>query len=275
MHLIVDTHVHVVSGDRDRYPVLPKAPDWPITEVAELVVAMDALAIERALLVQTFFTYGTDNSYMIDAAGRNARRFQTVCVIDQTAPNAPDILSKLVENHGVRGVRLMPKGHPPGVLSNPQTFPVWQHAIDLGIPVLVSAELEHLPEMPAVVERFPQATVCFEHMWALELGDPPYPRINAIFELARFPNVKLKLCPNNSYAAREGNGSPRHFFGMLVERFGANRLMWGSNYPAHTQKFGNLRDRLQIMEQDFSFLSEVERRWFFAETAFSVWPGLR
>jgi L-fuconolactonase len=274
-NLIIDTHVHVVSGDRSRYPVLPKAPDWPITEVEALVVDMDALQIERALLVQTFFTYGTDNRYVIDAAARYPGRLQTVCVIDQTAADAPDTLSDLVENHAVRGVRLMPKGHPPGVLSNPLTFPVWRRAIELGIPILVSAELEHLPEMLTVVERFPEATVCFEHMWGLELGDPPYRRVSAIFELARYPNVRLKLCPNNSFAAREGSGSPKQFFGTLVERFGVERLMWGSNYPAHAARFGTLQDRLRVMQQDFSFLGDEASRCFFSEAALRVWPSLR
>jgi L-fuconolactonase len=273
--MIVDSHVHVVSADRHRYPVLPTAPDWPATEVDGLAVTMNALQIERALLVQTFFTYGTDNSYMIDAAAAHSQRFKTICVIDQTAKNAPDTLSDLVEKHAVRGVRLMPKGHPPGVLSDPRTFPVWQRAADLGVPVLVAAELEHLAEMPPVVERFPQIPVCFEHMWALELGDPPYGRIAPIFELARFPNVHLKLCPNNSFAARAGRGSPLQFFGLLVERFGVERLMWGSNYPAHSHKFGDLKARLRIMEEDFAFLSDADRRCFFAGTALRVWPELR
>jgi L-fuconolactonase len=272
--LIVDAHVHVVSGDRDRYPVVTTAPDWPVTEAGSLVDAMNVLRIEHALLVQTYFTYGTDNRYMIDAAAAYPRRFQTVCVIDQTAADAPSVLGNLVENHGVRGVRLMPKGHPPGVLSDPRTFPVWERAAELRIPVLVAAELEHLPEMVAVVERFPQATVCLEHMWGLDLGDPPYRRIEAIFEFARLPNVRLKLCPNNSHAAREGSGSPREFFELLVERFGVKRLMWGSNYPAHSKKFGALKDRLHLMQEDFAFLSEADRQWFFSETALSVWPGL-
>ncbi len=273
--MIVDSHVHVVSADRGAYPVRPDAPDWPVTEVDSLIADMDAIGIDRALLVQTFFTYGTDNRYMLDAAAKYPGRLQTVCVIDQTAADAPQTLTTLVKTHGVRGVRLMPKGHPPGVLGAPKTFPVWERASELGIPVLVSAELEHLPEMPAVVRRFPQVTVCFEHMWALELGDPPYARIQAIFELAQFPNVRLKLCPNNFHAARAGTGSPQQFFGMLVERFGIRRLMWGSNHPAHAKKFGTLRQRLEIMQQDVSFLSAQDREWFFSESAFGVWPSLR
>lgn len=269
--MIVDTHVHVVSGDRQRYPVLAGAPDWPVTEVDPLVSDMDRLGIERALLVQTYFTYGVDNSYMIDAACRSPTRLGTVCVIDQAAPDAPDVLTQLARHHGVRGIRLMPKGHPPGILSDPRTFPVWRRAAELGLVVTVAAELEHLAQMPAVVERFPEVQVCFEHMWGLEPGDPPYERVAPILALARFPQVRLKLCPNNSYAAREGRGTPEQFFSMLIQHFGIERMMWGSNYPAHPARFGTLESRLRIMEEDFAFLPPAERRWFFGQTALCTW----
>ena len=272
--MIVDTHVHVVSGDRKRYPVLPDAPAWPVTEIDALLQDMDALGIARALLVQTYFTYGTDNRYMIESAQRHAKRLGSVCVIDQLAQDAPQTLTELVTQHGVCGLRLMPKGQPPGVLSDPRTFPVWQRAAELGIVVTVAAELEHLAEMPPVIERFANVPVCFEHMWGLEVGDPPYSRVASIFELARYPNVNLKLCPNNSYAAREGESTPQQLFGLLVERFGIERLLWGSNYPAHPGRFGDLAARLQIMQRDFAFLGDAERRAFFGENALRLWPML-
>lgn len=273
--MIVDSHVHVVSGDRARYPVLPDAPDWPVTEVEGLVRDMDALGIDRALLVQTFFTYGANNRYMIDAAARYPKRFRTVCVIDQTALDAPEMLTELVEKHGVAGVRLMPKGHAEGVLWDARTFPVWRRAGELGIPITVAAELPHLAGMPAVVERFPKVKVAFEHMWALELDPPGFASIQPIFALAKFPNVYLKLCPNNSHAIRAAKTTAKAFFGPLIERFGIRRMMFGSNYPAHTNRFGDLTARLRIMQEDFDSFSDEERRWFFSETALSLWPTLR
>ena len=67
----------------------------------------------------------------------------------------------------------------------------------------------------------------------------------------------------------------RAFFGPLIDAFGIKRMMFGSNYPAHTHRFGNLAARLKIMQEDFTGFSEEERRWFFAETALSLWPSLR
>jgi predicted TIM-barrel fold metal-dependent hydrolase len=272
--MIVDTHVHVVSGDRVRYPILENAPDWPVTPVEGLVSDMDRLGIGRAMLVQTFFTYGVDNSYAVDSAKKFPDRFQVVAVIDQTASGAPDVLSELVERKGVRGLRLMPKGHPTGVLWDRKTFPVWQRAAELRIPITVAAEIEHIPHMPQVVERFGDVTICFEHMWGLEIGQPPFAQIAPVLELARFPNVRMKLAPNNSHAARDSKIEPRRFFEVLLEHFGIERLMWGSNYPAHTKKFGTLGDRLKIMQDDMSFLNDHDRKQFFGGSAECLWPAL-
>jgi len=145
--MIVDTHVHVTTENGPDYPQLAGAPEWPVTTIEKLSWEMDALSIDAAVLVQSFFTYGTDNGYAIDSAAKYPSRFTVVAVIDQTAPNAPEALTDLVKTHGVRGLRLMPKGHPEGVLTDPKTFPAWETATRLGIPVTVAAEAQHIGQM--------------------------------------------------------------------------------------------------------------------------------
>ena len=234
---------------------------------------MDAQGVTRALLVQSFFTYGFDNSYAIDCAAADPARYQVVCVIDQTAPDARELLVRLVREHGVRGVRLMPKGMPEGVLWDPKTFGVWECASEFGIPVMVAAEIQHVPEMPRVVERFPDVTVCFEHMWGIEVDAPPFTRLEPVVALARFPNVRLKLAPNNCFAAREAGIPPRALFDHLIGHFGIERLMFGSNYPAHPAKFGDYAARMKIMQEDLSYLPEDEQAAFFGGNAARVWPA--
>lgn len=286
--MIVDTHVHVVSDDRKRYPqitdTLPPGaaptvadigqPEWPALTAETLLSTMDACGIDRALLVQTYFTYRFDNSYMIDSARAHPDRFLSVCVIDQLAPEAPDLLTKLVEESNVAGLRMM-GARGKSVLADPRTFPLWDRAEALGIPICIGARIEELPDVRAPLERFTRVPVALEHVWGLQLGDPPYPLLNPLFEMAQFPNVFLKTAPNNSHAAREGKASPRDFFGKLIALFGAKRIMWGSNYPAHWHKYGGIKERLAIMEEDFSFLTAEERRWVFGDTALSLWPALR
>ena len=60
----------------------------------------------------------------------------------------------------------------------------------------------------------------------------------------------------------------------LVDVFGAKRIMWSSNYPAHPQ-FGDIKARLQSSQKALAFMPEEDRRWIFSETALSLWPSLR
>ena len=270
--MVVDTHVHVVSGDKVKHPPLTGAPEWPVTEIDPLIADMDRLGIDKAVLVQTLFTYGFDNSYMIDCMRRHPHRLRTVCVIDQLQPTGAETLETLVKDHDVGGVRLMPKGQPKGVLTDPATFPLWRKATEIGIPVTVAAEEEHVPGMETVVERFPDVAICFEHMWALDLMCDLEAKLAPMLKLARYPNVHLKLAPNNSVAIRKAALKPQDFFGRLADVFGIERLMWGSNYPAHTKVFGTLADRLDVMQEDFAFMSNSERDAFFGGNALKLWP---
>jgi L-fuconolactonase len=272
--MIVDTHVHAIADDLGTYPKVPDAYDWPSLTDTALLGTMDRLGIDRATLVQPYFTYHYDNSYQIDCAKAHPDRFAVVCVIDIGDPKAPETLTRLVERDGVRGVRVFP-GRRKGLLDDPRTFPVWERAIALGIPITVACNLDELHKMPAVVANFPKArAICFEHMWGVKFADATFPETKLITALARFPNVHLKLCPNNSYALREANGTPKNFYGALIEAFGARRMMWGSNYPAHWDHYGKIEDRLPLMQEDLSFLPASDREAFFGGTALTVWPSL-
>jgi predicted TIM-barrel fold metal-dependent hydrolase len=274
--MIVDTHVHAIAADRARYPKVPDAYDWPDLTDTELLDKMDRLGIDRATLVQPYFTYHYDNSYQIDCARAHPDRFAVVCVVVIAKPDAAETLTRLVERDGVRGVRMFP-GRRKGLLDDPKTLPVWEKAIALGIPITVACNFDELHKMPDVVARFPAAkAICFEHMWGVRLGKPPYTDdLAPILALARFPNVHLKLCPNNSYAVRETKGDPAQFYGALAKAFGADRLMWGSNYPAHWDHYGKIADRLPLAREDFSFLSARDQAQVLGETALAVWPWLK
>jgi L-fuconolactonase len=269
--VIVDTHVHAIADDLKAYPKVPDAYDWPTLTERELLGTMDRLGIERATLVQPYFTYHYDNSYQIDCAKAHPDRFAVVCVIDIADAKSPETLTRLVEADGVRGVRMFP-GRKKGLLDDPKTFPVWERAIALGIPITVACNLDELHKMPAVVRRFPEAkAICFEHMWGVKFADASFPETKLVTALAPFPNVYLKLCPNNSHALREANGIAKGFYGILFDAFGPGRIMWGSNYPAHWDHYGRIEDRLPLMQDDLAFVPPSEREAFFGGTALKVW----
>jgi len=275
--MIVDTHVHVVSDNREKYPPADKAPAWPPTTGENLVALMDEAGIDHALLVQSYFTYRYNNVYMMDVARAYPERFLSVCVLDPLASTTPDMLTYLVRRRGVRGVRLMnDRAHNIVSIDDPRTFPLWERIAALDIPVCIASLIDDVSRLSVPLGRFPDVRVAIDHIWGLKVdAGPTFNRIKPVLELAHHPNLYVKIAPNNSFAVREAKATPRDFYGLLVERFGAKRLMWGTNYPAHRDAYGSLKERMELGMQDLSFLDAQERRFVFGETALSLWPGLR
>ena len=54
--------------------------------------------------------------------------------------------------------------------------------------------------------------------------------------------------------------------------FGANRIAWGSNYPASP---GSMSDIVEASKVALRALSDADRSWNFAKTAQQLYPALQ
>ena len=103
---------------------------------------------------------------------------------------------------------------------------------------------------------------------------PPYTVLEPFFAFADHSNAYIKTAINNIAAAREAGGAPGQLYEKLVQVFGAKRIMWSSNYPAHP-KFGGIKSRLEESKKALATLSKEDRAWILGETALSFYPALR
>lgn len=287
--MIVDTHVHVFTDDRQKYPQIRDTAragsiptiseigqtEWPLTTAETLLSLMDEAGVDKATLVQAYFVYEYDNRYTIDSTLAHPDRFASVVVLDPLDPASPDELSRLVESQGVTGLRFMRGRLPESSLGNPATFPLWERLQSLRIPLAINDRIGELSKVRKAMERYPDVKVAFEHSWGHKVGAPPsYSLLEPLFALADHPNVYIKTAINNIAAAREGGGTPEQLYTRLVQAFGARRIMWSSNYPAHP-RFGGMKERLEEAKKELAFLSDADRAWIFGETALSVYASLR
>jgi predicted TIM-barrel fold metal-dependent hydrolase len=286
--VIVDTHVHVFTDDRKKYPQISDTSlagsipsikeigqtEWPLTTAENLIAQMDEAGIAKATLVQAYFVYEYDNRYTIDSARAHPDRFTSVAVLDPMDPKSPDELTRLVEQEGVTGLRFMRGRLPATSLGEPVTFALWERLQSLKIPLAVNDRVWELPKIRRAMERYPSVRVAFEHAWGHKVGVPPaYEVLEPLFSLASNPNVYIKTAINNIAAAREGGGTPRQLYEKLMSVFGAKRIMWSSNYPAHP-KFGSVKERLDISKRELAFLSAEDQAWIFGKTALAFYPSL-
>jgi L-fuconolactonase len=277
--LIVDSHLHVVAPDRQRYPLSPylgRLGEWvdanPVS-AEQLLEQMDAAGVQRGLLIQAATAYGHVNDYVADSLQRYRPRFAGICMIDMLAPDAPLRLTYWVELRGMRGIRLFTTPEPEAPwLDDPRTFGVWERTRELGIPMMVQIYTQHLPRLRTMLERFPEIPVALDHLANAQVMEGATRPSNELLALADLPQVYAKFSTVNFYAIDKAGGSAAEYFGPLLESFGAGRLLWGSNFP-NTYDRG-YKEMLDLAQTALDFLSADDQAAIFGGTVLSLWPEL-
>lgn len=278
---IFDTHTHVISPDTTTYPTDPiggHQSEWsqarPV-DATGLLKAIDDAGIARAVVVQASTVYGHDNRYVVDTVRAHPTRFVGVYSIDALAPDAVERIDHW-QAQGLSGFRLFTTGSTmPGQsdwLGHEDSFAAWAHAEKRGIPVCLQMTMEGLPALRALLERFPAVRVLLDHCARPDLSDgTPYAASQALFDMAAFPGVYLKLTNRTIAAATAGKSTPQAFLDRVIETFGAGRIAWGSNFPAAE---GSLPSLAAAAHEALAGLSKDDRAMIFGGTAARVYPAL-
>lgn len=278
---IIDIHPHIISTDLVRYPIAPQhghRSNWSATRPStfeQLVAQMDEAGIAKAAIVHSSTTYGHDNAYVADSVATQPRRFTGVYSFDLLAPDAVQTFDHWLAR-GMGGIRLFTGGatHQTdgGWLVNPATFPIWERCAAIGMSVVIQTTPAGLGMVAQLAERFPTVRIALDHCGRPVLGDgPPYPGCAELFGLAQYDNVYLKITPKTFELAQAAPGGAPAFFPLLVKVFGAQRLAFGSNYPASA---GPLKALIDQGHACFASLSETERAWIWGGTAKILYPVL-
>jgi len=278
---VYDIHPHVISDDTQRYPPNPlrgRQSEWskerPLT-FEEMVVQMDAAGVAKAAIVQASTFYGFDNAYLADSIATAPERFTGVCSIDVFAADAIRTLEGWMRR-GMTGLRLFTGGSNLPVdaswLDDPKSFPVWEFAGEIKLPICIQTTPVGLPQVRTLLEKFPQVDVIIDHVARPKLEDgPPYLAARSLFDLAAFPNLFLKITPRTFALAQSGKSTPDAFFGQLVAEFGANRIAFGSNLPANE---GTLVEVVAEARRCLASLTEADRAMILSGTARRLYPAL-
>ena len=279
---IIDIHPHVIATDNARYPLQPLGgtqSTWSRgrpTPYDKMIEAMDQAGVAKSAIVQASTAYGHDNSYVAEAIAAHPKRFTGVFSVDMLAADNVERMKHWLAR-GFSGMRLFTTGSTmPGQATwfdDPRTFPAWQHASDTGTPVCMQMTPQGFPQLRGLIERFPKVKIILDHLAKPQLADgPPFTADQEFFALSRNPNVFLKLTPINVAPANWGKATPETFFGALIKAYGANRIAWGSNFPATE---GTLKEILGKAQQALRFASAADREWIFGKTALTLYPSLK
>lgn len=278
---VVDTHCHVIAPDTASYPLAPmggKQSPWSRERPVDATGMLEAMAqagVAQSVLVQASTCYGHDNRYVADCVAAHPGKFIGVFSVDLLAPDAALAIGRW-RDAGLAGVRFFVAGHSTADrsirLDDPLARAAWQLASDQGIPVCVQIRADGLPQLEAVLTAFPRVQVLLDHFARPALDDgAPYRQAQALWSLARFPGLNFKLTTHNLLEAAEGRSTPQAFCQAAVDAFGAQRIAWGSNFPASA---GTLAEQLELALRGTAGLREDDRAWIFSGTARRLYPSL-
>nr|TFG54334.1 MAG: amidohydrolase [Hyphomicrobiales bacterium] len=278
---IYDIHPHVISADINKYPRAPlggKQSDWSRDHPVDcdgLIAAQEGAGVAKAALVQASTCYGHDNSYAADSVAAHPERFTGVFSCDILQPDATKTMAHWMAK-GMTGLRVFTTGSTmPGQqdwLDDERTFPAWAMAAERNLPVCLQMTAKGIPQIVNMLQRFAGLRLVLDHMARPVQDDgPPYENANSLWGLARFEGVFLKATERNLVGASKGKATPESFFGKAVAEFGANRIAWGSNFPASER---SLKELVALAQETLSFLPKRDREWIFSGTAKTLYPAL-
>ncbi|MGA3158850.1 MAG: amidohydrolase family protein [Steroidobacteraceae bacterium] len=289
---LFDGHLHLVADDQQRYPrVAPGTPppgagpgggglppgvggqpgghsdNAPRAETdAERVVRwMDEKGVQAAAAVQKKGTYGFDNSYIIDSSDKYPTRFRPVVVLDAEDIHTPDQVRQLAKVHGLAGVRLTGGMSPDksfSWLSSPQAHNTWAALEEHGLvaDLMITAPgrpPEAISELSALAERYPRVRLVLDHAgYPIPRGAPDYGLDALQASLSKHRNIYYKVTAINLDLLREAEVSSTDFVRRVVDVYGPDRVLWGSDAGNSGGSYGDIVKRILASTQR---LTEAER----------------
>lgn len=233
---VVDTHLHVASPDRSTYPrhhsPLPTSTWWEDAGVdgGSLAGHLAEAGVHRGIVVQAVGVYGFDNRYLLDAVSAHADRLRAVVAVDVGDPGFLQDIARAGRDPAVVGVRLFALRSVQPWVGTPRSIQAVQACGDAGLVVVLTALGSHLPALGPVLASCPDVPVIVDHCAfpTVEAGgivadDPVWSLVPAV-------NVSLKVT-SHLFTSGGPGADPAVVVEQLVQRFGAPRLVWGSDHP--------------------------------------------
>jgi predicted TIM-barrel fold metal-dependent hydrolase len=271
---VVDTHVHYWEPDRADRPWAGGGVNLgPPFSVEQLIAHARDAGVTRVVQV-TPSIMGYDNRYAIEGALRYPDRIVGVIGrFDPVGNDLPDRLARYLAQPKMLGARLTVIKEwtawlEPGVLD-----PFLHEAGAHGMPVQIYAPRQAI-WLRELALRHPGTPLLVDHM-TLSHDDPePFAHWPDVLRLAEAPNVWMKV----SYfpeVAHEGFPFARTwpYFEQLFERFGPDRLIWGSNYPPSLNA-ATYRESAEFVNA-MPFLGESDKRKIYGENFLHLLRSMR
>jgi L-fuconolactonase len=296
---LYDSHAHLISDDPVRYPFnpIPRDPSQPralppgaggrpggmhgpdAINLKPTAEQMHGWMAEENVVgmaaVQKGRLYGTDNSYIVDAADLFPDEMRAIVIVDPQAPgNSAD---------GARSCQARDHRHPLLRRQREGQGQLAEHAGGFG-GLGVSGRTgrprrcrgaggrwsDPDPGDRGDGDRFPNLRIVLDHIFLPTVTDPDFGIGEQFRGLASRDNVSVKFTSLNMDAIREMGVRPEDVLRRAVDFFGADKVMWGSDIGTSS---GTYKEMVQRAIASTALLTAEERRKVLHDTGRRILLG--
>lgn len=267
----IDSHQHFWRLQRGDYDWLTPALDTLYRDFlpADLQPMLQSAGVERTILVQAAASVA-ETDYLLSLADSHAFIAGVVGWVDMDDPTTALVdLRRLQDNPCLLGVRPMIQDiADPEWMLRDYLAPVFEQLIVSNLRFDALVLPAHLQNLRRLLERHPQLPCVVDHAAKPDIASASWqPWADDMAALADSTNCYCKLSGLLTEAgARTDDDALRPYVEHLLACFGAQRLMWGSDWPVLTlaSRYG---DWVQQSERLLQRLGAVEQAAIFGGSA--------
>lgn len=233
----IDGHHHIWNLERTDYPWLgpQHGSIYRSFALEDLASHLQAAGVDRTVLVQAANSFD-DTDYMLEQADRYDWIGGVVGWVPLLDPDeTARALDRYTQHPRFRGIRHLIHDEP-----DPD-WVVQEHVLqslalvaehDLSFDV-VAVFPNHLLHVPTLAERLPHLRLVIDHLAKPPIKDGQMePWATQLAQAARYPNVYAKISGLNTAAAAGWTAQDlRPYIDWTMAQFGAERVLWGSDWP--------------------------------------------
>lgn len=269
--MIVDAHQHFWKIDRGDYSWMDDSVaairhDILPSDLAPLAKACD---VRATIAVQAAPTVA-ETEFLLQLASRSSLIAGVVGWVDLEADGAVDDLRKLSSDPHFKGVRPMLQDIPDtNWILQPSVLASLSSVAEMGLTLDALITPRHFQAIAGVAETVPELRIVIDHCAkpVFNGGDPGDAWRNEMARLASYSQVFCKVSGlANEYGPGWSADRLRPVFDHVVSVFGAERTMWGSDWPV-LDLAGDYVSWFAAAQTLAESLTEADRRSLFSGTA--------
>jgi L-fuconolactonase len=233
--MIIDAHAHLWTLSRGDYGWLTPSLGSVYRDFGpdDLKARLDAHAVDRAILVQAAPTVD-ETQFLLSISRQNSFVAGVVGWADFDAKDAPVAIELASKDPPLLGLRPMVQDMADeSWLSKPHLSPALEAMSALGLVFDALVLPRHLSHLAKVARHHPNLSIVIDHLAKPEVkAGRIEPWAGDMAVLAALPNVTCKLSGLITEAGMDWRAADlAPYFRTVLELFGPDRLIWGSDWP--------------------------------------------